>query len=122
MRTRRPTPRRRAGHRRALRAAPLATLLLAACLGGCLSVGDPFPVEAVRRIEVGQTTREDVRRMFGEPWRTGLDDGRRTWTYGHYRYSLFGSERTRDLVVRFDDDGRVASYTFNSNYPEDRDL
>jgi hypothetical protein len=57
--------------------------------------------------------------MFGEPWRTGLEDGQRTWTYGYYKYNLLGASQTRDLVVRFDDAGTVRSYTFNSTYPED---
>lgn len=112
------TGRRRLGLRRAaqLRAAAfLCTLALA----GCLSVGRPFPVERVAEIQIGRTTHQDVRRMFGDPWRTGLEDGRRTWTYGSYRYALLGETRTRDLVLRFDDKGVVASYTFNSTHPED---
>lgn len=52
--------------------------------------------------------------MFGEPWRTGIEDGKRTWTYAHYRYSLFGPEQTRDLLVRFDDEGNVVSYSYNT--------
>ena len=94
------------------------------CLGvfGCLSVGREFPVEPVRKIETGTTTQEEVRQMFGEPWRTGIDDGQRTWTYGRYRYSLFADAATRDLVVRFDARGVVESYTFNSTHPEDASL
>jgi hypothetical protein len=91
-------------------------------LAGCMSVGQDFEVSAVRRIEIGQTTRNDVRRMLGDPWRTGVDDGQKTWTYGHYRYSLFGPSDSRDLVIRFDEQGIVRSYTFNSSYPEDRNL
>ncbi len=63
-----------------------------------------------------------MRRRFGAPWRTGLEDGQRTWTYAEYRYSLFGGAQTRDLLIRFDDEGRVASYTFNSTHAEDIDL
>lgn len=94
-----------------------APLLLALCLAGCLTVGRDFPVDAVGQIAIGKTTRDDVHRMFGTPWRTGLEDGRRTWTYGHYRYKLFGTTETRDLVVRFDPNGVVASYTFNAAPP-----
>ncbi len=89
-------------------------------ISGCLSVGHEFPVDPVERIRLGETTRAEARDWFGEPWRTGVDDGRRTWTYGHYRYSLFAEARTRDLVLRFDAEGRVVSYTFNSTYAEDR--
>jgi hypothetical protein len=52
--------------------------------------------------------------MFGSPWRVGIEDGRRTWTYGKYRYRLFSETSTQDLVVRFDDKGIVVSYTFNT--------
>ncbi len=97
-------------------AAMLATVALAA---GCATIGAPFAVENVRNLEIGKTSRSDVVQMFGAPWRTGLEDGRETWTYGHYRYSLFGADRTRDLVVRFGADGKVASYTFSSTEPED---
>jgi hypothetical protein len=91
----------------------------ALALASCLTVGRPFPVESVREIQIGKTTQDDVRTRFGAPWRTGIEDGQRTWTYGHYRYAALGTTRTRDLVVRFDDKGTVVSYTFNSTYPED---
>lgn len=89
-------------------------------LSGCANVGREFPTAYVSTIKIGQTTREDIRNTFGEPWRTGMEDGRRTWTYGDYRYSAFGPEKTRDLVVKFDDQGKVVSYTYNSTYPEDQ--
>ena len=105
------------------RATPAAAVGAAALLlAGCFSVGRSFEVAPVRRLEIGRTTRAEVRQMFGEPWRTGLEDGQPTWTYGHYRYSLFGDAKTRDLVVRFDSGGVVQSYTFNSTYAEDRGL
>jgi hypothetical protein len=106
-----------------LGACSAALVLMASCLGmGCLSVGHEFPVEPVRKIEIGATTREDVRDMFGEPWRTGIEDGERTWTYGRYRYSLFAEAATRDLVVRFDARGVVTSYSFNSTHAKDAEL
>jgi hypothetical protein len=79
-------------------------LLLALGLlsAACANVGQDFP------------TREQVRTWFGPPWRTGMEDGYRTWTYGRYRYSLFSPVRARDLVVKFDESGVVRSYTFNS--------
>ena len=101
--------------RRAVRAVASAACVLA--LAACLNVGREFPTENVGQIQIGQTTRDDVHRMFGEPWRTGLEDGRRTWTYGHYRYKLIGTTETRDLVIRFDAKGVVVSYTFNAAPP-----
>ncbi|MDH3520288.1 MAG: outer membrane protein assembly factor BamE [Myxococcales bacterium] len=102
-----------------------AALLVALALvlgAGCMSVGVEFPVEPVRDIEIGVTSRADVQRMFGDPWRTGIEDGQRTWTYGRYRYSLFGAAATRDLVLRFNERGVVTSYTFNSTHPSDAAL
>ena len=103
----------------ALAAAARVTVLALAvtCLAGCLTVGRDFPVDKVGEIAIGKTTRDDVHRLFGDPWRTGIEDGRRTWTYGHYRYKLVGTTETRDLVVRFDPNGVVSSYTFNAAPP-----
>jgi len=83
-------------------------------VASCATVGMRFPTEQVRRIEIGVTTREDVRVMFGIPWRTGIDSGQETWTFGFYKYRLFGETDTTDLVIRFRDTGAVDSYTFNT--------
>ena len=83
-------------------------------VASCATVGKRFPTEQVRRIEIGVTTREDVRVMFGIPWRTGIDSGQETWTFGFYKYRLFGETDTTDLVIRFRDTGAVDSYTFNT--------
>ena len=91
----------------------------AALIAGCMTVGRDFPAQRVRQLQIGTTTREDVRDLFGQPWRTGLEDGQPTWTYGHYRYTLLGNTRTRDLVIRFDPGGVVKSYTFSSTDPKD---
>jgi hypothetical protein len=94
-------------------------LSLAALATACMTVGEDFAVGHVSHIEVGKTTKNEVRQMFGEPWRTGLEDGDQTWTYGYYKYNLLGASQTRDLVVRYNDKGVVRSYSFNSTYPED---
>jgi hypothetical protein len=107
--------------RRRLRALARVTALgPGLVLLGCLTVGQAFPVAPVSRIEIGTTTKQDVLHTFGAPWRTGLEDGQETWTWGHYRYALLGTTRTRDLVVRFDERDVVVSYSFNSSFPEDR--
>ena len=100
----------------------LTTLSLLAVLSlpvtGCMpSVGRPFPVQQVRQIEVGTTTKAEVRQMFGEPWRTGIEDGFRTYTYGEYSVKM-----SRDLVIRFDDKDVVKSYSFSSSFPQDEGL
>lgn len=85
-----------------------------ATLAGCATVGHDFPTHNIDQIRIGETTRSDIQEMFGEPWRTGIEDGKRTWTYGKYKWSAFGEAETTDLVVRFNDDGTVSSYVFNT--------
>ncbi len=99
-------------------AAIMILFAISVLLSACFTVGKAFPDYAVPDIKIGQTTQSEIRKMFGPPWRTGMDDGDRTWTYGHYRYSLFGSTKTEDLVIRFDADDVVSSYTFNTTDPE----
>ncbi|HUT23067.1 MAG TPA: outer membrane protein assembly factor BamE, partial [Sumerlaeia bacterium] len=99
--------------------APAAILMAALMLisAGCATVGRDFPVARVSDIRMGETTQNEVRAMFGSPWRVGIEDGQRTWTYGKYRYRAFGQASTQDLVIRFDGRGVVASYTFNPGFP-----
>ena len=95
----------------------LSGLLLAALVAGCFSVGTPFDSQRVSQITIGTTTRDQVRSQFGAPWRTGLEDGDQTWTYGRYVYSLLAPARTADLKIRFDHNGVVSSYTFSETNP-----
>jgi hypothetical protein len=99
----------------------LPLLLLAAALSGCMTMGRPFDVGRVPQIQLNKTTEKDLKTMFGEPYRTGLEDGAPTATWVNYKVWLFGTEQTRDLYVKFNDDGTVRSYSFNTNMPEDHD-
>lgn len=81
---------------------------------GCATVGRNFPHQAVEQIKTGVTTQAEVRRLFGPPWRTGIENGTKTWTYGSYRYRMFNEPSTSDLVVRFDQQGVVESYSFST--------
>lgn len=92
----------------------LLPLISAGLITACASIGREFPTGQVSAISIGETQAEQIRTIFGAPWRVGIENGQRTWTYGHYQYSLFGQGSTEDLVVRFDKYGKVASYVFNS--------
>ncbi len=81
---------------------------------GCAAVGKDFPVEKVSGIQVGKTTQQEILLQFGSPWRVGIEDGRTTWTYGKYKYRLIGDTDTTDLVIRFDSQNIVASYSFST--------
>ena len=96
-----------------------ATIAAAALLAGCMTMGKPFRATQVPLIEAGKTSSADLRAMFGEPQRTGLDDGDATETWLHYKLRLFGAQDTKDLYVRYGKDMRVKSYSFNSTFPED---
>jgi hypothetical protein len=76
-------------------------------------VGYDFPRDQVRKIQIGQTSKEDIRAMFGEPWRVGLE----TWSYGQYKYQIFSEKDAKDLVVRFGANNVVESYTYNTTNP-----
>jgi len=96
----------------------LATALF--CITGCITVGNDFYSAELRWLKSGTTTKQEVYRMLGEPFRTGVDQGRITWTYGYYRYSAFGQTRTKDLVIYYNADGTVNTYTFNTSFPEEK--
>lgn len=89
-------------------------VFLAMFLAGCATVGRDFPSDQVSSIRIGHTTQSDIRATFGKPWRTGIDNGQTTWTYGRYHYSVFGQPSTKDLVVRFNSKNVVTSYSFNT--------
>lgn len=91
-----------------------ANAVVALYTTGCASVGQEFAASRVMEIKIGQTTQQDIREIFGPPWRIGIEDGKKTWTYGKYKYSVFGPGETEDLVIRFDNQGIVRSYTFNT--------
>jgi hypothetical protein len=90
-------------------------LVLSIVLSSCVSMGHEFPSNQVSTIHLGEPTQNDIFTTFGTPWRTGIENGMKTWTYGDYRYSLFNEGSTEDLVVKFDRNGTVASYVFNTS-------
>ncbi|MBS3965138.1 MAG: outer membrane protein assembly factor BamE [Methylomonas sp.] len=92
----------------------LIAILASTTLSGCFTVGQEFAASRVPEIKIGETRKQDISEMFGQPWRTGLEDGHPTWTYGIYRYAVFGATDTQDLLIRFDNQGVVRSYSFNS--------
>ncbi len=98
----------------------LMFVILLFSIASCATVGREFPVDVVNKIRLGETSKEDINKILGPPWRIGLDDGHRTWTYGYYKYRLLGETTTRDLVIRFDSNGIVSSYTFNTSDIEEK--
>jgi hypothetical protein len=96
-------------------------LLFASCVSlilataGCVSIGRPFPTDKIKDVVLGKTTQAEIESSYGHPYRTGLEDGDVTWSYVDEHAGLFSQPRTTDLLVRFNADGTVKSYTFNTN-------
>jgi len=83
-------------------------------VSGCITLGKDFPEANVSSITIGVTTKNEIRKLFGSPWLSGVQDGQPAWTYGSYDYSLFGERKAKDLVVKFDDKAQVSSFTFST--------
>jgi hypothetical protein len=91
----------------------LAVLMLLIS-SGCASIGHEFPAGQISTIRIGETTQNEIYSTFGKPWRTGIDNGMKTWTYGNYRYSLFSDHSAEDLVIKFDKRNVVSAFVFNT--------
>ena len=95
----------------------LALILISTMIifvSGCITLGKDFSEANVSSITIGVTTKNEVRRLFGSPWLSGVQDGQKAWTYGIYDYALFGERKAKDLLVQFDDQGKVSSFTFST--------
>jgi outer membrane protein assembly factor BamE (lipoprotein component of BamABCDE complex) len=64
----------------------LAALALAGCVTA--SVGRPFNAEARRQVRVHVTTKDDVRRLLGEPDQVLSNPERETWVYRHFKATV----------------------------------
>lgn len=87
--------------------------ILSGMLAGCATVGKPFEFAGPDSIQINRTTKDEVQRTYGDPFRVGYDKGNLKWTYGHYRYSLFGNPTTKDLVITFNRAGIVTDYDYS---------
>ncbi len=98
-----------------------ALVLLAAALvlAGCaIKVGHAFPSPDPGMIAINQADKAFLTRVFGEPYQVGLDTGDETWRWFFAEHGT-GGETSKDLSVRFNQNGTVKSYSFMSNFPQD---
>ena len=89
-------------------------LILALASTGCITVGRPFPHDQLTALRPGVPMTE-VKAQFGEPVRTGVDDGALSWTYLHLNASILGEFSGRDLLIKFDGKKRVVSYSYHTS-------
>lgn len=91
------------------------TVLLAAFLfAGCGSVGKNFDSSNVKNVRNNDTTQAQVVTWFGEPYKKGQENGKTMWTYQYDTYSG-GDSKSKDLVLLFDDAGKVIAFRYTSN-------
>lgn len=93
----------------------LLVLLSVFIISSCATLGTEFDGKYVEKVKIGVTKKSDISEMFGNPWRIGIDNGNKAWTYGYYHFKIFKGIETRDLYVVFDSEGVVKSYTFNKS-------
>lgn len=96
----------------------MSALLLGAGLSGCVTNGQDFRSD-VSWIKEGQTKKSDVQMLLGEPFSVGNAGGKPTWTYGYYRYKLFGKSYQKELKLYWRPDGSVDTFSFSSSFPTD---
>ena len=96
---------------------PLIALFLTT---GCVTtykVGKIFKTENVANIEIGKTTQEDVLKMFGEPWRKGIANGKDVYIYTDEKIIFMMDDRVErkgnTLMIEFDENKIVENYYLN---------
>tara|TARA_B100001964_G_scaffold129057_1_gene142725 strand:- start:41 stop:352 length:312 start_codon:yes stop_codon:yes gene_type:complete len=84
---------------------------------GCGTVGKSFNASKVETIVNGTTTQSDIKKMFGEPFKIGIQNGQPIWVYEDHHYSIIREETSKDLIIIFGPNGIVQSYQFMSSKP-----
>lgn len=87
---------------------------------GCVStrLGREFPSPDAHWIVAGKSDRWGLERMLGTPYQVGFENGDPTWRWLYIQRDLTGAV-SKDLIVRFNAEGIVKSYSFTSNFPDD---
>ena len=86
-------------------------------LGGCASAGKNFNESKISKIANGTTTKAELRAMFGEPFKTGIQNGQPVWIYEYNVYKAVNNDSSKDLIIVFGPNGVVQSHQFMSSEP-----
>ena len=84
---------------------------------GCGTVGKSFNTSKVESIVNGITTQSDIKKMFGKPFKIGIQNGQPIWVYEDHHYSIIREGTSKDLIIIFNPEGIVQSYQFMSSKP-----
>lgn len=81
---------------------------------GCIGMGRKFTTDDVSKIRPCETTKEDLKKMFGKPRLEGIQGGHRTmqWMFAKSGVMGIGME-VGNLVVYLNDKGKVVDYAMN---------
>lgn len=117
----------------------IACIFIASTLGGCAAkTGHSFLEEATQEdiskdLIVGQTTKTQVKRKFGDPLEIDFDaQGREKWTYAFLRADAKGvnyipiinifcngtNDTIKRLTIIFDSQETLIKYAFNNSNHE----
>ena len=96
----------------------LGLLICGSLNTSCVTRGENFSSD-YSWVKAKTTTKSEVVRMLGEPYAVGYSSGRPTWTYGFYKFRVFGPSQTKELKFYWKTD-TVDSFSFNSSFKEDR--
>ena len=82
---------------------------------GCGTTGKNFNESLHKNIVVGTTTHKEIQAMFGSPFKKGIQNGYKTWTYEYNFYNILGNNITKDIIIVFTESGVVKSHQMMTN-------
>ena len=82
---------------------------------GCGTTGKNFNESLHKNIVVGTTTHKEIQAMFGSPFKKGVQNGYKTWTYEYNFYNALGNNITKDIIIVFTQSGVVKSHQMMTN-------
>ena len=84
---------------------------------GCGSTGKNFNESLYKNIVAGITTHKEIQAMFGTPFKKGVQNGSKVWTYEYNAYNSLDNDITKDMVIVFTPSGVVKSHQMMTNQP-----
>lgn len=95
----------------------LATITLTLFFSGCGTVGKNFDESLYSNIVNGTTTHKEIQAMFGFPFKRGIQNGFRVWTYEYNHVNSFGYDTIKDMIIVFEKNDVVKSHQLMTNTP-----
>ena len=93
----------------------LILLFLAACYG---TVGKNFNSSQLKTIQNNVTSKKEILKNFGSPFKKGIERGQTMWTYQFDQWNAVGPAKSKDLVILFDQNNIVKAYRYTISGPE----